>query len=704
MEQGNNNLIKFINEERAYFNSLKTGINWDDNKWNVQNWLFHRGSDFALLFNTLSPSQIKISATSSPLPSKRPLPYPMSGFVKAMAVYAQRTRGVGYIAVRNYINECRRIFIFMHDRSEVSPTQLTRWHFEKTIDFLKESGYKNMYDASANLKIIADLIDKKKLTPFLIDFNPGITPARSYHDYKSVKDIEDDTVLAGGDKMPSYEAMQAYALCTNNPINENEEILLRTIDLLIAMGQRGNEVALIPYDCWVERKIKDKKGNFVKDKHGVDIKKVGIRYYAEKKFTSRVHWFAEQDIQFAKRAVDRLIVLTKDVRKTAKWQEENPNRLWEFLPGQIVEDIDILKYLGFENTYNLYLYLKDRNNISPVKKDDSIRRVLQGDVKRKFSAHFYRAGDIEKLLLPKLNNHIALKEKVDEKWSVILRTSEILSIRFDGAYRFKREANTFYVLPCRTKLVEINTALGAFPNNESIFVRRNLKEADGSPITLTSHQPRHWRNTLYELAGMSDVQQALAMGRQRLDLNPTYQHTSLRQKTKFHKDYIAFINPSEKVNFLRENIRNKQIAGDITETYHSIKNTKGIDKAESFLHTHALGLHLTPFGGCTHDFSQAPCPKYLQCWDGCSHLHRTNTPGEAERIKEQIILSKRSLANMKKDATGEYGADVWIAGIEKKIANMERSLLVAIDTNPVTVFPEGKPVTIDNNNKRTNAV
>lgn len=52
----------------------------------------------------------------------------------------------------------------------------------------------------------------------------------------------------------------------------------------------------------------------------------------------------------------------------------------------------------------------------------------------------------------------------------------------------------------RTELKEINAALGAVPGMESVFDRRNLVEADGSRIVLTSHQPRHWRNTLYELA------------------------------------------------------------------------------------------------------------------------------------------------------------------------------------------------------------
>ena len=221
---------------------------------------------------------------------------------------------------------------------------------------------------------------------------------------------------------------------------------------------------------------------------------------------------------------------------------------------------------------------------------------------------------------------------------------------------------------------------------------------------MTSHQPRHWRNTLYELAGMSDVQQALAMGRQNLDQNQVYQHTSLRQKTQFHKDFMSFANATEKTSFLKSNIRSKYIMGEITDTYHSIKSNHSFEKAESFLNTHAMALHLTPFGGCTHDFSQAPCPKHLQCWNGCFHLHRTNTPGETERIEEQLSLSKEVLKKMNSEGEGEFGASVWKADIEKKIANLERGLLIKVGREDVPVFPDGKPVTIAINNRKNSSV
>ncbi|WP_420399622.1 hypothetical protein [Flagellimonas sp.] len=694
----NQQLETFINTERKIFNSLNTKIDWDSERWDVEDWLFHRGKDKYLVFNAALRISGKIP-NSLNLPKKGQLPHPYIDFVKALVVYFRRTKGIGYMALRNCVIECRRLYIILYNRKERSPAQLTRWHFEETILLLKAIGYKNLFDAATCLKTIADLIDLKKFTPSPIDFNHGIKSGNRYYHYDSIKstDINERT---GNDKLPSFEALKAYAVCTNNPIDDNEEILLRTIDLLIAMGLRGNEVTFIPYDCWTEEPLMDKKGKKVRDLHGNLLVNVGIRYYAEKQFQPRIHWLANQDIPLAKRAVNRLKVLTAEAREVLLWQEANPCKIWKYDKQELISDVQMKTFLGFNRIIYLQGYLR-RHGVTPVKTDKSYFEYRSEKSRDVFYSKIYRAGDVEDFLLSIKPDSINLKS---EDGHIVLKTSEILPLRFQGSFRFKRKANTFKVFVESIPLQKINGALGSIPGAESIFERRNLTEADGSKIKMTSHQPRHWRNTLYELAGMSNVQQALAMGRQNLTQNKSYQHTTTKEKTKLHQDFLGFDSVKDKVTFLRDGVRNKSILGEITETYHHLKAKHGLETADTFLNTHGLAIHLTPFGGCTHDFSQSPCKKHLQCWNGCGHLHRTNAPGETERIKEQLRSSESILKKMKSDSTKPYGQDVWVKDLEMKIKNLKKALKLNPSSTPIQLFPDGKEITKPISKRRNSSV
>lgn len=526
-------LESFIAQEKAIFRSLPISTPWAESFWGIGNWLPQRDvNKHALTFETHRQT---LEKTGYPAPPKGPLPFAFQDFSKALIVYLQRTRSLKFSMVAAYNIAVRRLYNTLFERGVSDPTLLTRGDFDRVIGFLRESGYKNLYDAISHLQVIANTIDNLQLTEFAIHFEHDAKPEKRRHDYISLHDPD----LAvkqrkSDDRLPSREAMEAYALCSNNPLSDGEEILLRVIDLLIATGQRGNEVAVIPYDCWVERPIKGTTGEVVVDAHGKPLVECGIRYFAEKQFQSRVHWLAESDIPLARRAVERLKTLTNEQREIAAWQELHPGRIWSYPPQSVISDAKVLDWLGFSEarsaSRNLYLFLT-RNGVYPF--DDEPDEKRGRSLKRR-----YVAGEIERLIVPRLRGHAALTENVGGQVRIVLRTSETLAIAFDGQFRFGgREANVFRAVPRRVTLGDINHALGDDEKYTSIFSRRSLTESDGTPIRLTSHQPRHWRNTIYHLTGMSDVQQALALGRKRLDQNVYYQHTSIEENTAAHHEF-----------------------------------------------------------------------------------------------------------------------------------------------------------------------
>ena len=689
------NLEGFIKQEQVIFQSLPIRTAWDSTLWSVEHWLPQRLKQPTITFETHRQS---LEKNGYSVPPKAALPLDFQDFCKALIVYLQRTRSLKFSMVAAYNIAVRRLYNPLFERGVSDPTQLTRGDFDRVEGFLRESGYKNLYDAISHLQVVADTIDNLQLTEIAIHFEHDAKPEKRRHDYISLHDPDRAVKQRkSDDRLPSREAMEAYALCSNNPLSESEEILLRVIDLLIATGQRGNEVAVIPFDCWVERPIKGTAGKVVVDANGKPIVECGIRYFAEKQFQSRVHWFAESDVPLARRAVERLKMLTQEQRKIARWQEAHPGRLWDYSPQTSMSQDEVLHWIGLSqnrDTYrNLNVYLS-RNGIDPYREPG-----------RRTSLNRYLAGDIERFLVPKLRGHEALTENVGGKLCVVLKTSETLAIAFDGQFRLGgREANVFRAIPRRVTLLDINHALGSDAKYASIFSRRSLTESDGSPIKLRSHQPRHWRNTIYHLTGMSDVQQALALGRKHLDQNVYYQHTSIEENTAAHQEFLAFNSHHERIDFLHTGIRDKRIQGALTDSYHALLSDKGTTTAEAFLTVHATALHVTPFGGCIHDFSQAPCPKHLQCWNGCSHLHLMGTPSERVNLEKQAENLTTAITIMRDAGAGEAGSDVWLADQEDKLNNLKSVLARDTNAGVQRVFPNGHPMTVADTDKRHSSV
>lgn len=664
-------LEQFIGEQRAIFSLLNDAPEWSGIVWDTRGWLNTRmsGKSQLLPFTKLN--------------TKEALPSPYIDFAKAMIVAIFQAKRPSYSAIAAYSIALRRLFLRLDDQGLSHPADLRGEHFYEAIQELKNSGYKNLYDAANVIAVIANLIDKYRLATAPIDFiNPiKAPPPRLRHDPK--KEREELST-----KLPSKEAMEAFAYCTNNPINDREEILLRTIDLHIAIGSRINETLVIPLDCWVSQPLFDANGKAVIDEiNGKQIQQFGIRYFPEKGFEYHTHWLADTDVPLAKRAIDRLTVLTKRAREVARWQQDNPGRLWDVDPNTYVSRSFINRFVDTSESYHL---------------DGMMRRF---GIKAKANTRGnpeYLAGEVEAQFYERRPDPVVLRSK---NGAPILGMHETLSIGFLGYFRFKERTNSVnYLLPCAVSYVDISTALGNTVM-QSIFDRRNLTEADGSRIALRTHQSRHWRNTLYKLGGMTEIQQALAMGRKDVTQNTFYQHVALSTELASHRSFVEFMSYQEKVSYLRSGIEGGKIQGALTDTYNSLKQNDPVI-AHEFLETHAAGVHVTLWGICTNDFSREPCQKHLQCFDNCGHLHRTDDAREQLNLEKLLKLNVEILNKMIQEVDGDAGSDKWIDEQRRKIAGIEKALTIGIVTTEkkIKVFPKSPGRTQSKRMMRTNSV
>ena len=570
-----------------------------------------------------------------------------------------------YAALNAYLIETRRLFNHLAARGLSDPADFRIDHFHDTVEELRKSGYKNLYDAANNMAVIAKVIDRHCISSVPLNFINTISapPPRLRHHPSSERN-------ALPSKLPSKEALEAFAKCTNNPISDSEEILLRIIDLHIAMGTRVNETLLIPLDCWIERNLEGADGLPVVDPiTGIHHKECGIKYYPEKGFQHNVHWLAEPDVPLARRAVMRLRSLTKQARKVAEWQHENVGRLWDVDPEKILPRGFINRFVETAQPYD----------VCRIMQRFGVRRISNtyGEPK-------YRAGDIEKAFLQEMDDQVVFRQNGQE----ILRLHECLCIGFKGLFRFKERTNSVnWLLPTMVQYGDLTSALGN-TSIQSIFERRGLTEADGSKISLRTHQSRHWRNTLYKLGGMTDIQQALAMGRKDVSQNPYYQHLAIDTELASHSAFVEFNSYGEKVKYLRDGIVNGKIRGKLAEAFHSI-NAGDPVKAQDFLDTHAGGIHVTLWGICTNDFSRDPCQKHLQCFDHCGHLHRTEDVREDSNLRKLLDLNIQILENMNKECADDTGSTKWILEQERKIRGIEMAIAMGhkVSSIPIKVFP-----------------
>lgn len=313
------------------------------------------------------------------------------------------------------------------------------------------------------------------------------------------------------------------------------------------------------------------------------------------------------------------------------------------------------------------------------------------------------AEDIENAILAnkRLNQHIVDHVALaDESGNPILFKDQLLSLAFDGDFRFKRKENQLRVIVGKLTVVDLNRALGTDLKYESIFDRRGLTDADGSRIVMTTHMPRHWRNTLYEIAGMSEAQQALALGRADISQNPHYQHATIEEKNSSLHELISTRNPIRKVTLFKQGVRDGSIGGNIAKTYHMLNDRSPVE-AEDFLNIHVMAVHVTPYGICAHDFSKTPCPKHLQCFDSCSHLHRTENPDEESQLRQLIERQENNIIRMKQCECGDAGASTWVEIEERKLNGMRAAFNIKIYEKSVRVFPHGHKV---NEMRRRSAV
>ena len=131
-----------------------------------------------------------------------------------------------------------------------------------------------------------------------------------------------------------------------------------------------------------------------------------------------------------------------------------------------------------------------------------------------------------------------------------------------------------------------------------------------------------------------------------------------------------------------------KVEGPIVDEFRHIQRHDGDEAAFSYLEAEADGLHITPYGFCLNSFTVDPCPKHLECFNGCRHLTRTEIDAERralETLRERMQRTIDQILAMA-EPHRSIGWQNQLNHARTRLENVERTLTTTPGERP---FPSG---------------
>lgn len=455
------------------------------------------------------------------------------------------------------------------------------------------------------LEKISDFLLENKLAQMSTRWVKPISKAREHG--QRVGKVAD---AAREKKMPSAAAIEAMAHVFRNASEPIEIYVGSTLGLLHCAPQRINETVRLTVGCEVEQK--DTEGHT----------QYGLRWPGSKGFENSVKWILPTMAEVAKLAIRRLHVVTAEARKIAVWYENNPKKV--YLP----EHLEHLRHKHWlkQSEVSLILYGEDDPLISEGWCVSN--KVLKED-------DLFLFEDVQTNVLKRMPKGFPWAQKG-------LKYSDALFI----VRRFELDA-TLRMYTCIVDYLpydQICSRLGKSGSvARTVFERFNLTEDDGTPISLTTHQVRHYLNTLAQSNNASQLDIAMWSGRADVKQNVSYNHTTPDQLLSNTRKSAIATNSS-------------LFGGDL-----SIRKPRVVARRDSAGILRTGSAHITDYGMCTHDYAMSPCEIHGDCFH-CNEL--VCVKGDEVKTMNIRFVKDETEALLREaevaEQTSIYGASRWV--------------------------------------------
>ena len=541
------------------------------------------------------------------------------------------------------------------------PTELGTANLEDICQFIRESGRKRCAGYAAALALIWKVMVQFEMVQAAAHW---ISPIREKATLLIELGSEFDD--ARREKLPDPMALEACAsLFKRDDTDLRTEFISSYVALAVCAPERIVEFLYAPADLldpWVDPDTGEEG--------------VTLRWFPAKGGAPQTKNLDIDMSCVARRSHKRMYRISAPARALARWYEDNPTRIYlqphlEYLRDRGTIDIfetTAILYGGEVRTLNntdgralAHKFLKQHNvptrpGSSGGGKKDHVRQVTMA------------FADLEQAVLSLLPEGFpVMDQKTGMKYSealCIVRYHELTSFKC-GFMPSILQVITYSM---------ISQALSHLDSKKtkSVFVKNGFIDAEGRPLSMTSHQLRHYLNTIVRRGGtLTEREIAIWSGRKDVNQNRTYDHQSVDDKLhelevrlNFHSDIQPF--------------------GDISKRIFIRRDKFGeIDK---------ITAHLSDIGYCLHDYMQAPCPIAKNCIQ-CAESLCFKGDKRSRTSLEQLYADSRPLtkAAQRDMEVGMAGANDWFkAHLERE--GVLKNLLELFDNPEV---PDGTPIMLN---------
>lgn len=602
-------LFDFINMAKNDLEIFGKDLDFDSNIWDItETNPGKQNTKQKIIFSNLECSKESNKFT---IDNMIPLKEPFLSFTKAYLRYKQAMEPVKsfspLIASMRLLEQA-----LLEMTQTANPLNITTDILNRAIALGKENFTEAVvYRQGAFLQKVAQFISEKRISKIPIDWkNSAKRPNDAQRVGKKADDIRNE-------KMPSKRALEALPEIFLKATEPKDILITSIIAILFGAPNRIGEVLLLQEYCEVIQKGSDGKEQY------------GLSWYPQKGATPMIKWIIPSMVDVVKKAINQIRELTKEARKVAKWYEENPNDLY------IPEELNYIRNKTLLTTKDISLILFGKE-LKGVAKLCKIYNIQYEIVNKKVIVGFKA---LEKAILESLPKDFPYINK--EKG---FKYSETLLIQRLNEYNYIKST----ILPSidNFNIGFINDALGSRQGifKSSIFERFGFKESNGDPIKVTTHQFRHYLNTLAQKGGASQLDIAKWSGRKEVSQNRAYDH----------------VTADEMLLLVQNAVGNEEMLMSQLNNIEGIKKKVVISRDE-YAQLKVRTAHKTDFGVCIHDFSMMPCQLHMDCLNCTEQVCIKGDKISNERIRQRKIEVEEALEIAKKaEQEGHVGANRWI--------------------------------------------